>query len=107
MKNNMSSFYLTSPIRIKLTKRGIDILKQYLAIHGRKKDSKFELQLDEDGYYEMRLCDVIEIFGPRFVMTKNENALPFSTEIRIGDEYLLEVPKDTMGLRNSKDGCER
>jgi hypothetical protein len=77
MRMNANAF-----IKVKLTRRGIDILKQK---HARQTIlskgnplGPFKLLMDDQGYYVAQLWEIMQDFGPHMVQGMN---MPFETEI--------------------------
>lgn len=94
----MKEFDFNSPVKIKLTEAGIAILKSKQdnsfvnAPHARKILGDFkEPEVDENGYIQMILWDLITTFGP--YMVHGDEAIPFKNEILISDEYLKDQEK--------------
>lgn len=69
MKVNMND-----NVRVKLTDRGRQILRQNWAKYG----VQYEIREDEDGYYQTQLWCLFQDFGKSIRIGGN---LPFSTEI--------------------------
>ena len=74
----MKTLSINSQVRIKLTSRGIKKLKRKHII------SNFTPpKVDKDGYYEMQLWQVMNIFGGD--MIASNPSLPFEPNIQIDD----------------------
>lgn len=77
---NNFKFNMNDSVKIKLTNKGIDILKeQYNELKKYYPNiGEFQLNLDKEGYYKQQLWSVMQIFGRDIGMG---NELPFETEI--------------------------
>ncbi len=94
----MKEFSLNDNVKIKLTETGIKILNDtYDAALKEFEDKPSVLQsivtsrpkVDENGYVEMQLFEVMAIFG-KYVIFGNPN-LPISTNIAISENYLKDL----------------
>ena len=92
----MKEFNINYYVKIKLTEAGIAILKNrhdsILKSTGEFKNP----EVDENGYTEMQMCDVMYVFG-KYMYSGNTNP-PFETTIAISEEYLKE-PKKSRSLK--------
>ena len=100
----MKEFNINDYVKVKLTKTGMDIMKQYyvdiakntrnpkdaIETFGRSVSSK----MDEEGYLSMQLHEVMNIFGWYIKWQKGLSGddLPFDTTILIRDEDLKDKP---------------
>ena len=78
---------LNDEVKIKLKDQGIEILKQE---HERinqllKRKDKFELKLDEDGYYKEQLWKIMQVFGKYIAFGAD---VPFETDIIVFEKAL-------------------
>lgn len=78
---------LNDEVKIKLKDQGIEILKQE---HERinqllKRKDKFELKLDEDGYYKEQLWRIMQVFGKYIALGAD---VPFETDIIVFEKAL-------------------
>ncbi len=94
----MKMLDFNSPIKIKLTETGLAILKSKHdnlfenAPHAREILGDFKVpEVDENGYTQMILWDLITTFGP--YMSHGNEAIPFENKILISEEYLKEQEK--------------
>lgn len=86
----MKELNINSVIKVKLNKKGIDILKEE---HDKMNQlvpgiaGKFQIPVDENGYTSFVLWDLMLTFGKEMNIG---GVLPFDTNIEIPDEYLVE-----------------
>ena len=80
------NFNVNERVKVKLTEKGIDILKQrhdsmntYIGANDGEPIKEFEIKLDEDGYYTTQLWVLMHVFGEHMSWGSN---LPFETEIQ-------------------------
>lgn len=91
--NRFKAFNVNCYVYVKLTDKGIDILKERheelndrLLSMGGTGLSDFELNLNEHGYYSNQFWVFMEIFGPHIGLTSNI----FETEILFKNKDLKE-----------------
>lgn len=92
----MKYFSINDYVKIKLNETGITILKnihkESLKSYPNASLGEFKTPVvDENGYTEMQICDVMNIFGNYFI-PGNSN-LPFDTIIAISEDYLKNSEK--------------
>ena len=78
---------LNDEVKIKLNDKGIEILKQE---HERinqllERKDKFEVKLDEDGYYKEQLWRIMQVFGKHIALGAD---VPFETDIIVFEKAL-------------------
>ena len=68
-------------VRVKLTKYGVDVFKEYYGQFSRQVTQ----MMDKDGYTTFKLWELMQLYGPH-METANPRGVPFNTEIFIGRE---------------------
>lgn len=92
----MKTFNINNSVGVKLTDEGLKILEhQHNELLQRmppdvaeRMGSFIPPEVDEDGYSQFQLCELMHYFG-NYIYSGNLS-IPFETEIKISDEYLIE-----------------
>lgn len=95
LASKYKEFNINQHVYVKLTDKGIDILKnrrkefnKSLISKGIEPITGKLTKTDEDGYSKFQLWELIEIFGPYMTLCSE---LPFKTTIRFNKEDLASI----------------
>lgn len=85
----MKEFNINNYVSVKLTDFGIAILRQKFE-QDNPGVGEFEISIDENGYTEMQLVDLMKIFGG-YLSYDQSRPIPFETSIMISEQRLEET----------------